>query len=736
MGMTREEMERELAELEAAFPSQNPNPAMGQNAAPNRAALEAELAELEKAYPTPAGGFLHRAGQLARGIMQGTGGGADLIQPRNPALRPHAADPEQIGGIEYFFPEEAGQMANEAPHKPLYEELPRLTGLDERFEPEKGDTFGKGLNVTGNLLAFSPIPGGGYANAGKKLLDEGAKSALKALGKEAALSTGAAAAITATPRFTEEGTPKGALEDFAKGLFGMRAADTIVSKNLTKVLGRIPKRIGLSATTMGAKPNERAFGLAEKHGIDLPFNVGLRSKPANWMANNYLKSIFTSGVYEDALKNSNESMIAAVKRNIDSLGDSNLMPHEASGEYRRFIQAEEKAAEKAASKLYNEAAEILKKTDTVKPTHTAKFIEGMEELLQRDVQSPSTKKVANVVGNLAESWGIAPSGKTLEELEKNPKLIQAYLEAFKKHTPNIPIKKLIGVRKELGTITNFDPTIKGSESYLNGLKGAIDSDIQLTKNKAFLEKWRYANTEFKKNVADRFRGDIARSLLANEMPTEAFSLLNTPANIKELQKIVGNNPKAVEVFNALKKAKVREIFSNALQDESLRVTPFVNVFNKKEKTAEHLAALLPDKKTFNNLSEIAEIANEFKAANLEFLNTSRTALTASEIAKAEKLTKGVLSAFFNGAVGSGVGAMAGIGSAGGAAIGIAMPNLLSRLVANPQFVREARAYAIARKNGRQLYADTLLKRLIKLTDAESRLVMHEIRENQEKFKNE
>jgi hypothetical protein len=245
-------------------------------------------------------------------------------------------------------------------------------------------------------------------------------------------------------------------------------------------------------------------------------------------------------------------------------------------------------------------------------------------------------------------------------------------------------------------------------------------------NKEFLSKWREANSSFKTSVADRFRGDVARSLLANEMPTEAFSLLNSPENIKEISKIAGKSPKSEEIFNALKKAKVREIFSSALQDESLRTTPFINIFNKKEKNAELLESLV-GKQNFNKLSEISEIAEEFKHANQELLNTSRTALTSSEIAKAEKLTKGVLSTIFNGAVGSGVGAMAGIGSAGGAAIGIAMPNLISRLVANPRFVNEARAYAIARKNNNKIYSDTLLKRIVKLTDTEKRLMDTELR---------
>jgi hypothetical protein len=674
----------------------------------------------------------NRLGQTARGFLSGIGAGADISQPGNPLMNDR---PDLYEDLEKY--KDLGenptreQLLNIAinPKVRMSEELPKAFGYGEEYVPSEKDTLGKVVNFAGELAAPSPaLPMAGYSGIAKAA-GKGAGALTKALGKEAALSGATAGAIKATPRLTEEGTDTGMLEDFAKGMFGARAAEKVVNVNIIKALKRVPRSMAnkaLGASTFMANPNERTFELAEKHGVKLPFNVGMRSKPMNWAANNYLKSIFTSGVYEDAIKEANESMVNAVKRNIDELGTSTLKPSEASGEFRRFIQSEEKIAEEQAKVLYDDASKFLSKKDVVKPKNTASFISNLDEMLSRDIQSPATKKVANIVGSLAESWGLAPPGKTLKQLENNPKLIQAYLDQFRKNIPNVPVEKLIGIRKELGTITNFDPTIKGSESYLNGLRSVIDKDIETMNNKEFLSKWREANSSFKTSVADRFRGDVARSLLANEMPTEAFSLLNSPENIKEISKIAGKSPKSEEIFNALKKAKVREIFSSALQDESLRTTPFINIFNKKEKNAELLESLV-GKQNFNKLSEISEIAEEFKHANQELLNTSRTALTSSEIAKAEKLTKGVLSTIFNGAVGSGVGAMAGIGSAGGAAIGIAMPNLISRLVANPRFVNEARAYAIARKNNNKIYSDTLLKRIVKLTDTEKRLMDTELR---------
>jgi len=720
MGMTREAIDAELRMLghpveQFSTAVSSPVPSM------TKSQIDAELATLGAPVET---GFMHRTAQLGRGVAKGIGSIPDIIGSIGRAQQ--SAEQNRMN-IFQGKPEEIQTSTPSEGIGIISEELPESIGLGQQYEPTEKDTLGKVLQTTGEFIAPIPIPGFGYANVASKFAKQGVKGAAKALGKETAMSGAAATAIKATPRITEEGTAPGAIEDFAKGLFGIKAADKLVQKNVLRAAARAPKKAFMDAATVMAKPNERALSLAKEHGVELPFNVGMRSKPMNWMANNYLKSIFTSGVYEDALKNSNESMVNAVKRNIDELGPSTLKPSEASGEYRRFIESEEKSAEKAAGALYEKTNSLLKKNDSVKPSNTANFIGNLREMLTRDIQSPATKGVSKIVGQLADSWKIAPSGATYAQLESaDPKLLEAYLKQFKGKLPNVPVASLIGARKELGTITKHDPTIKGSEGVLKGLKSAIDRDIEKLSNKEFLSEWRNANNVFKNDVADRFRGDVARSLLSHEMPTEAYSLLNTPQNVREIEKIAGKSEKSKEIFDALKKAKVREIFSTSLQDEALRVSPFINVFNRKEKTAELLESLV-GKPQFNKFAEISEIAEEFKHANQELLNTSRTALTASEIAKAEKLTKGVLSTLLNGAVGSGVGAMAGIGSTGGAIVGIGMPNLMSRLVANPKFVNEVRAYAIARKNNRQVYSETILKRLIKLTDAEQRLMMAEVR---------
>jgi len=133
MGMTREAIDAELRML--GHPVEGPettapmvSPSM------TKAQIDAELASLGAPIET---GIFHRAGQLGRGLLSGIGSDIELLQPKNPKLRATQSDPEQVGGAQYFFPEESAEIANSAPPSSLEEELPKLAGLDDKYEPSK-----------------------------------------------------------------------------------------------------------------------------------------------------------------------------------------------------------------------------------------------------------------------------------------------------------------------------------------------------------------------------------------------------------------------------------------------------------------------------------------------------------------------------------------------------------------------------------------------------------------------
>src|SRR5271170_5861792 len=187
-----------------------------------------------------------RALQFGRGVAQGAGSLMDLASKgvagamNLPAMmleplakgRAMQKTPEEIQKIQEDF--QAGQevLRNTEFANKGAKLADLLAGRD--LTPEQEDLVGRLLQTTGEFM--TPIPGAGYIKAGK--------TGLGALGK-------------------------------VKGIAN------IPGKTLEGI-----KNIPAKALSLGAKPNQEVFKLAEKHGVELPFNVGMNSSPQNFLANN------------------------------------------------------------------------------------------------------------------------------------------------------------------------------------------------------------------------------------------------------------------------------------------------------------------------------------------------------------------------------------------------------------------------------------------------------------------
>ncbi len=711
-----------IQELRAKYGANNQQP----NITPAVQTPVSGLDKLRQKYATPNTQKIERpftvgerVAQVGHGAATTYGSIPDLIGKysaralETPSLMESAGpyNPEEYEGrgepLRHFgLAEKAGNKVSE------------LTGRE--LTPSATDTTGKLLHTFGGFAAPLPIPGAGQA----------AKLGTK-IAEHAIPAAGASAAINLTPSFTEEGTIGRGVEDLAKAIVGGRASTVGVGKasklaqNIQKMASEkrlikeakdLPVKAAGKVLSIGTNPDAKALINAEKHGIELPFNVGLGGKTQNFLANNYLKSIFASDAYKKVYQNADEAMINKVKHSIENIGGPALKPGEASSEFRQYIKNDEKAFKKQSDALYEEAQSKLGPNDVIVPKNTINSIESMRELLNRDIKSPATKKVAGVIGQLAEKWGITkdipklPHGITEEYIQKNPQVMNQILDSFQSGTKAIPIEKLNGIRKELGQMIDYDPDVRGVEAYLSRLRKDITKDIESSPNKEFISKWKESNDFFRQNIAERFRTDMAHSLMTGEAPTEAIRYLDSVDNINLLEKIAGESPKGKDIFNSLKQAKAREIIEKStvgggLESGSISAAQFSKLFTKGEKKQEVLERLL-GKKNYDSLAEIGQISEAYSKAGKDLLNTSGTAIASSDINKAEQLVKSTLGTLF--------GSSAGYAAAGlpGAAVGVAMPNLLSRIVSNPKIVNQARLYALQRKNGHEKQAQSLLNRLI------------------------
>lgn len=686
----------------------------GDNAEFGRQVEEARKAIRElKAKQEPEYTYGERAAQVGRGFLQGAAGMSEALGPSGGSLY---SDPA-LEELERLKLEESRGSGLIPARESAGELVNKLYGKD--LEPT--DKTGKFLHGVGEFMVPTPIPAP-IGGAGIKALG-------KYAGRHALAGTGASAALV-TPRIAEEGTIPGAAEDVLKTMIGASAGAKVPGAvaGLGKLSAQAVRhpvesltKAGAAAATKitGLKPDKEILDLAAKHEIELPPNVGGGSTRANWIANNYLKSVFAGKKYKEMLQRSSDSTISAVRKSIDTLGEGNPLQHEASQGFSEYLKEQEKIFKGQSDKLYDSARKSLSKNDTVIPSNTFKALESepVKELLSTISPSSSEKQVISRIKEISSKLSPQTNLDVSESFLKahGPKMAER-LKGRISSKQEVPVSELINLRKSLLNTINYETDIRGSEAFLSKLINTIDSDIKNVKNKDFLKNYESANSFFKQNIGKRFRISMAQSLMRNEAPVDAFNLMNSVKNVKILERIAGESPKGKEIFDSLKKAKVRQMLGNAVEGDlksegTLRTGQFSNLFESagKEGNQELLKKLIGDRE-YRNLKEIAQVSREFQKSGRELLNTSGTAHVLSDIKTAEDVAKETIKSIAWLAGGTSTGGLSGLTLA---SMKVASPWAVARLAASPKFVSYMRQYALAKKAGKTKYADdVILKKMV------------------------
>jgi hypothetical protein len=596
-------------------------------------------------------------------------------------------------------------------------EVPLSQIASEKFHettgfPKPQVEEGPGISeITGQLLIPNPAEIAGLAGKGLNIVQKGIKAIpelLKKTGTRLAESYGAATGMKELPNITEEGSLP---ETLAKAVIGSTAAKGIL--NVPKL---IPTQKNIArAVSLGTKPNEELFNLVEKQGVEVPINVGMESRPLN-LATNYLsKTMFSSQKFRDSIKRADKSMLKSAEDKMNTLGTENVVPSEASQKFKDFLIKQEKEVNQLVSKEYDNARALLKPADSVIPMHTIKTIESMKDILESPVKDKSTKAVAKVVLDLADAWHMTPKDLSKqirtgngEKLLEHPEAISRILQQIGKSSHhNVPLTQLDMVRSQIGKILGHKQEVYGMEKWLKGLQSSIAKDLENSSNKEYVSSLRKAHDLYRESYASRFREDLAESIMTGKEPLYTYNQLNDTHTLKTLEKIAGESSEAKELVNSLKKAKVREIFNKAYTQEGVNTGNFSRIFDKNEVSQEFLKELFGPE-AYKGMSDLASIMKEQQAAGREVLNTSGTAYTQSDLKTLGKFgsaVAGAITALF--ATNPGVG-VAGLGAA---VTTVGATNYLSRLMANPAFVKQARAFAIARKNNNIKFSDQLLNQM-------------------------
>lgn len=656
----------------------------------------------------------------------------DLIRSDSLKNRPYT--PEEIQNHEKKVSEAPAYLQpilnmgkkNEVPLTHIAsEKFHEITGFPKPQHPEEGPSASE---IIGQIT--SPMPGElirGIAKA-PKMISAGIRAVpelARKLGTRLAESTGATAAIKGAPQVTEEDSAFHIPEMMAKGVIGGLAGRGAVAGAM-HAPKLIPTKKNLArAASLFSDPNEELFHLAEKQGVELPPNVGMNSRPLNLMSNYFSKSIFASKKLKESIKNADKSMLKAAQDKMDMLGTKNVEPSTASSQFKDFLVQEEKVANEGIKEAYNANRALIKPEDTVIPTNTKQTVMAMKHILEVPVKDADTKMVSKIVLDLATDWGILPKNITkqvrlgnAEKVLENPENMKEVIKAIQKSMVNetletgkpfqkaIPVQQLDTVSNMLGSIIG-NKQVFGMKKWLVGLKKSVDKDLGSSSNKAYVKGLKEADELYKTTYASRFKEDLAHSIMTGEEPLFTYNQLNDTHTLQVLEKIAGESPQAKELVNSLKKAKIREIFNKAYTAEGVQTGNFSRIFDKNEVSQEFLKELFGHE-AYKGMSDLASIMKEQQAAGREILNTSGTAYTTSDfkiLGKFGAATVGAIGYLFgaNPTV-----AVAGLGTAVGAAAAI---HGMSRLLADPAFVKQARAFAIARKNGNTKYSAQLLNNM-------------------------
>jgi hypothetical protein len=598
-----------------------------------------------------------------------------------------------------------------------------ITGFPETppgEEPGISEITGQILDPTsGELIrGLASIPK--VISSGIKVIPKLAKQ----LASRGAESLGAATAIKELPNFSEEGSALNLPEVMAKGVIGGMAGRGLM--NASKL---IPTKKNLAkAASLFSNPNEELFNLAEKQGVELPVNVGMNSRPLNFLSNYFSKSMFGSKDFKESIKKADKSMLKSAQDKMNLLGVENVEPSTASRQFKDFLVNEEKEANEVIKKAYNTNRALIGESDTVVPTNTKKTIQAMKHILEAPVKDKDTKMVSKIVLDLATEWKIAPK-KIAKEVQlgnaekvlENPQSMREVINAIQKSMTNegleagkigvssqkaIPLQQLDTVSNMLGSIIGNNK-VYGMKKWLVSLKKSVDMDLKGSSNKEYVLGLKKADKLYEETYASRFKEDLAHSIMTGKEPLFTYNQLNDTHTLQILDQIAGESPKAKTLVNSLKKAKVREIFNKAYTTEGVNTGNFARIFDRDEVSQEFLKKLLGSE-AYEGMADLASIMKEQQAAGREILNTSGTAYTASDFKILSKFGAGTV-----GAIGYLFGtnptlAVAGLGGAVTAATAI---NGLSRIMADPAFVKQARAFAIARKNNNIKYSEQLLNQM-------------------------
>lgn len=572
-----------------------------------------------------------------------------------------------------------GPISTKARDQILEQTLPTQEKGAERFLERAGE--------------LAPLAAIGPEGIGLKAAQLGASAGLGHLAEESGAGKGSQA-VAEIAGFTFPGLIKS---------LGLKFGN-IFKKGAAGTTGDIAKKIA------NIKPEQVNQGLresAERLGVleDLPASAQINNPKIQSIETKLMQSQAGKPIQEK-LARSSEKLGETYKDVLKSVSQrENLLPSVVSQEAVNTLKGLEESLESGYRSLYSQATKHLPQTArTLPPVGKAitRVLDSTINKLKSSMGSPTKDPLFNRLNRLKESWS------KIEGIEGG----------------YIPIQELETLKQDLNQVIKYE--VKGGvDKLLTGLQQVVKHGIQeygRQFNPQYLNRFNQAEKLFQENAKMFRKNPLLKNLMSGQNPEQIFPKMNTVKGINELEDIFKKAPDGKETFDALKRYKLEDLLNKKVVDKNGQISWGKSSGMLKDAKTRDLVHRLVGPEQYKKLKDLAHVSSGIEQGFKKFLNTSKSAVTAGDMALYVALPIRAVSQLF---------AKNYLGAAKTAAM-IFGPSQLAKLMADPQFVEQAIKVS---KSGLEKDGNKFIEEAIRLARITAPMILENKVKNQEQDQN-
>lgn len=397
-----------------------------------------------------------------------------------------------------------------------------------------------------------------------------------------------------------------------------------------------------------APENIKRDVIAAAKGLDIeaPLSSKVESPLMTFAENNWTKSALAGREYIDLLRNMNEKVVHLFKDSMDKISPVSLTEREAGIGLKSAITEQIQETRDAARELYLKVENSIPHDATWSPSNTLETIAEIKAKINTAAPSSDETQLLSAIKKIRENLfkpDVALEGEHLslnETMQLN----------FAGEEGRASVARISGTRRSLNDTIDWDINSTGVSNFMRSISGALMKDLEaygLAENPEFITNYKNANGFYKTQIGDALRSNMIKSLAGEQKPELILAKINNESSLLEVQKATGDNPKALEAFDAIKRAKVEELLTNKVigPDGSIYYGIAANKLNDKSFDP-FLKRLLetrnPDDHLYEKFTALRTFATSISKKSKELANPSGSAHSALEIAR----VSGFLSSLF------------------------------------------------------------------------------------------